>query len=217
MIHGSSEDPFVRLKQTHEKYKVFDAHYESLGKVDDLFVDDLDQLSYMGLKVGLLGTKFILVPVEIIRVNDKREVVEVAETKEKIEHAPTFEASEEITPELEDRTRRYFGLSSLLSPSEQELYGTASQSRATGEELASDARVDMVPGERAETTERLGRAREYDERNELRERSVEHETAETRIEATDASNERERDPANPRPQSSGHGEAHAPRVRSIQR
>ncbi len=33
MVYGEQLDPFAELKRTHEEYRVYDAHYESLGGV----------------------------------------------------------------------------------------------------------------------------------------------------------------------------------------
>ena len=47
-------------------------HYEKIGTVDDLFVDDA---KYVGVKTGLLGTRPALIPIELVRVNDKRKLL----------------------------------------------------------------------------------------------------------------------------------------------
>ncbi|MCA1740199.1 MAG: PRC-barrel domain-containing protein, partial [Actinobacteria bacterium] len=49
-----------RLRETEEKYRgftVYDNAGEKIGKVDELFVDETDREEYIGVKVGLLGTK----------------------------------------------------------------------------------------------------------------------------------------------------------------
>src|SRR5215207_8865936 len=109
----SGQDPFAGLKSSSEEYSVYDAHYERIGKVDDVFLDERDAVSYIGVKLGFLGTNSTLVPVEIVRVNDKRRLIEIAEEAETIKHAPHFGHDETVSPELEDRVRTYFGLEPL--------------------------------------------------------------------------------------------------------
>ncbi len=136
-------DPFAGLRETSEEYKVYDSHYEKIGKVDDLLIDQDERVAYVGVKMGFFGTNSTVVPVEILRINDKRRLIEVAEPAETIKHAPHFGKSEELTPELENHVRTYFGLEPLRpSPEHQprDLYPPVS---------TSDEQVDLVPGERA--------------------------------------------------------------------
>ncbi|AHY47491.1 PRC-barrel domain [Rubrobacter radiotolerans] len=134
-------DPFEELKRFHEDYKAFDEHYENLGRVDEVFVDADDRTRYIGIRTGFLKSNFIPVPVEVVRVNDKRGVVEIADSKERIEHAPSFEDDGELTLEMEDAVRSYFGLEPLFSE-------PAEPSSPGSDALAPDSRVDLVPGER---------------------------------------------------------------------
>ena len=109
-------DPFAALKDGSEEYHVYDKHYERIGRVDDVFIDERDAVSYVGVKMGFFGTNSTLVPVEIVRVNDLRRLIEVDEDAETIKHAPHFGHDETVSPELEDRVRTYFGLEPLLTP-----------------------------------------------------------------------------------------------------
>lgn len=136
-------DPFAELKEAGEEYKVYDSHYEKIGQVDDLIADEDDQVLYVGVKMGFFGTNSTLIPVEILRINDKRRLIEVSEPAETIKHAPHFGRSEELTPELENHVRTYFGLDSLSPSPEHEprdSYPTTTE---------TDDRVDIAPGERA--------------------------------------------------------------------
>jgi hypothetical protein len=110
MSAGNGGDRFRELEQAYGEYTVYDQHYEKVGKVDDLFVDENDQPEYIGVKTGLLGMKSTLIPIELVRVNDRRKLVEVAADEETIKHAPTFDNDEDITPDYEDRVHGYFGL-----------------------------------------------------------------------------------------------------------
>ena len=138
-------DPFAALKKGSEEYHVYDKHYERIGRVDDVFIDERDAVSYVGVKMGFFGTNSTLVPVELVRVNDVRRLIEVDEDAETIKHAPHFGHDETVSPELEDRVRTYFGLEPLLPPRPAETYPPEDTAR-----FGPDARVDTEPGERVE-------------------------------------------------------------------
>jgi hypothetical protein len=147
-------DPFAELKNSSEEYAVYDSHYERIGKVDDVFLDELDQVSYVGVKMGLLGTNSTLIPAELVRVNDKRRLIEVAEAKETVERAPHFGKAETVSPQLEDRVRTYFGLEPRHSLPAEETPHPSEPSIET--RFGPDERVDLEPGERLQE-ERLVR------------------------------------------------------------
>jgi len=143
-------DPFAALKDGSEEYHVYDKHYERIGRVDDVFIDDRDVVSYVGVKMGFFGTNSTLVPVEILRVNDIRRLVEVDADAETIKHAPHFGHDETVSPDLEDRVRTYFGLEPLMPPKPAETYPPEDATR-----FGPDARVDTEPGERGEDQDLL--------------------------------------------------------------
>ena len=68
-------DRFRELEEAYRDYTVYDQHYERVGRVDDLFVDENDQPEYIGVKTGLLGMKSTLIPMGIARVNDRRKLI----------------------------------------------------------------------------------------------------------------------------------------------
>ncbi len=103
-------EPIAAIKDAFAGYALYNRNYEKIGEVDDLFIDEADRPEYIGVKMGLFGTKSTLIPFEVVRVNDKRRLVEVAASKDLIQAAPTFDDDQEITPELEGRIRRHFGL-----------------------------------------------------------------------------------------------------------
>ena len=90
-------------------YQIYDQHYEKVGKVDDLFVDENDVPEYIGVKTSLFGGPSTLIPMDIVRVNDVRQLVEVASDKDTINNAPSFDEDAEITAEFEDRVYAHFG------------------------------------------------------------------------------------------------------------
>ena len=147
---GSGQDPFAGLKESSEEYSVYDTNYERIGRVDDVLLDERDAVSYIGVKMGFFGTNSTLVPVEIVRVNDRRHLIEIAEEAETIKHAPHFGHDETVSPDLEDRVRTYFGLEPIQPSQEpEETHPTDDTSR-----FGPDDRVDTKPGERMEAQDR---------------------------------------------------------------
>jgi hypothetical protein len=140
-------DRFRELEEAYKDYTVYDQHYEKVGRVDDLFVDENDQPEYIGVKTGFLGMKSTLIPMELVRVNDRRKLIEVAADKDTIRSGPAFDDDEEITPEHEPRIYGYYGLEHPGSGQERSGYGDYYPSH-TDEELAGS--VDTEYGERRE-------------------------------------------------------------------
>ena len=109
----ASEDRLRELEEKYEDYKVYDNQGERIGKVDDLFVDETDREEYIGVKMGFLGLKSTLIPMDIVRVNEGERTIEVSESKAHVKDAPSFDDDEDITPDYEDRIRSHFGLESV--------------------------------------------------------------------------------------------------------
>jgi sporulation protein YlmC with PRC-barrel domain len=109
----ASEDRLRELEEKYEDYKVYDNQGEKIGKVDDLFVDETDREEYIGVKMGFLGLKSTLIPMDIVRVNEGERTIEVSESKAHVKDAPSFDDDEDITPDYEDRIRSHFGLESV--------------------------------------------------------------------------------------------------------
>jgi sporulation protein YlmC with PRC-barrel domain len=122
----TSEQRLRELEEKYEGYKVYDNRGDKIGKVDDLFVDESDNEEYIGVKLGLFGTKSTLIPMEIVRVNEAEKAIEVSDSKDHVQDAPTFGDDDEVTAEYEDRIRSHFGLESLASSSSSGGYGANS-------------------------------------------------------------------------------------------
>jgi sporulation protein YlmC with PRC-barrel domain len=123
----ASEERLRELEDKYEGYTVYDNRGEKIGKVDDLFIDEADREEYIGVKMGFLGRKSTLIPMDIVRVNEADKAVEVSESKDHVKDAPAFDDDEDITPEYEDRIRSHFGLESPTATSRsQGSYGAYS-------------------------------------------------------------------------------------------
>ncbi|HLM78960.1 MAG TPA: hypothetical protein VK361_11285 [Rubrobacteraceae bacterium] len=73
---------------------------------------------------------------------------------ETIKHAPHFGKSEELTPELENHVRNYFGLESLQPLPEHDHLGSYARDYPTEERFSPDDFVYTVPGEREASRDR---------------------------------------------------------------
>lgn len=107
----AGDDRLRELEEKYEGYKVYDNNGESIGKVDDLFVDESDREEYIGVKMGLFGLSgTTLIPVELVRVNEQDRIIEVAESKDRVKDAPQYSDDDEIDRSFEARIREHFGL-----------------------------------------------------------------------------------------------------------
>jgi uncharacterized protein (TIGR02271 family) len=153
-------DRFTEVENRYAGYIVYDRHYEKIGNVDDLFVDESDQPQYLGVKMGFLGTRSTLIPFEMARVNDARQTIKVAADKETLKNGPTFDEDREITPEFEKEVYSYYGLKRASTTQESGTYGAyyAEQStQTTG--MANPTEVsdeDEVRVQRTEEELRVG-------------------------------------------------------------
>lgn len=109
----ADDDRLRELEEKYEGYKVYDNAGEKIGKVDELFVGEDGREEYIGVKMGLLGSNSTLIPMDIVRANERGRAMEVAEARDRVEDAPTYDDDGDLTHEYEDRIRRHFGLESL--------------------------------------------------------------------------------------------------------
>lgn len=79
---------FTAIEDLYKGYTVYDMNYEKIGKVDDLFVDESDRPEYIGVKMGFLGLRSTLIPVDVV---EEEEVVEADLRKEEVEVEDTTE------------------------------------------------------------------------------------------------------------------------------
>ncbi|MGF1473865.1 MAG: DUF2382 domain-containing protein [Rubrobacteraceae bacterium] len=147
---ASEEDRTGTFQTDFARYRVFDEHYKEIGKVDDLFVDERDQPEYIGVKMGFLGMKSTLIPMDLVRINDRRELLEVAAPKDVVEDAPSFDDDETVSPEHEAEIRQYYGLTSNVDVGSRGSYGPSGPRR--------DPHVDLEYGERGHTKDPLAEA-----------------------------------------------------------
>jgi hypothetical protein len=144
-------------------YTVYDQSYEKIGNVDDLFIDESDHPEYIGVKMGFLETRTTLIPFQMARVNDARQLIEVAADKETLKNGPTFDDDREITPQFEKEVYSYYGLKRTQTIEHSGSYAahSAEQStQTTGRIKEAGGTKDNVSDELDEAAGRGRRRRE---------------------------------------------------------
>jgi PRC-barrel domain len=135
-------------------YTVYDQDYEKIGNVDDLFLDESDHPEYIGVKMGFLGTRTTLIPFQMARVNDARQVIKVAADKETLKNGPTFDDDREITPEFENEVYSYYGLQRPSTIEQSGSYAAHSAEQST----QTTGRIKEAGGTKDNVTDELDEA-----------------------------------------------------------
>ena len=154
---------FTAVEDGFAGYTVYDSNHEKMGNVDDLFVDANDRPEYIGVKMGFLGTRTTLIPFQMARVNDARQLIEVAADKETLKNGPSFNDDREITPEFENEVYSYYGLKRASTIEQSGTYAahSAEQStQTTGRIKEAGGTKDNVSDELDEAAGRGRRKRE---------------------------------------------------------
>ena len=72
-MKGSTVSDRLEIPEEYVGYTVYDPEWRKIGRVKELFVNGHDEPEYVRVKMGLLGMKSALIPVQIVAVNrDKR-------------------------------------------------------------------------------------------------------------------------------------------------
>jgi uncharacterized protein (TIGR02271 family) len=97
-------------EERYAEYRVYDQYGERIGPLSDLFVDVNDEPEYVGVETGLPGNRSVLIPAEVITVDDRLRRMVVSHPRSLVETAPSLGHEDEVTPEFERRVRVHFGL-----------------------------------------------------------------------------------------------------------
>jgi uncharacterized protein (TIGR02271 family) len=117
-------DRFTAIEDQYAGYEVYDRNGEKIGKVDDLFVDEHDQPEYIGVKMGFLGLEGTgLIPMEVARVNEADQRIELSVDKAQVKEGPSFNDDRDITPDYEERVYSHYGLQRAHTDGERGGYG----------------------------------------------------------------------------------------------
>lgn len=113
MVEPDRDDRFRELEEAYSGYVLYDRDGDRVGKIDELFVDESGREEYLGVRLGLLGTRTTLIPREIVEVDEEEDCAEAVVDRELVKRGPAFGHGEEITPEFEVRVRAHYGLDPL--------------------------------------------------------------------------------------------------------
>jgi sporulation protein YlmC with PRC-barrel domain len=115
--HENADDRFAALEERFSGYEVRDSTGAKVGEVDEIFVDENSRPEYVGVKMSPSGVEIPLIPPEAVRVDEGRRMIEVPSLpKSRIENGPSYGDVGEITPDLEQRVRSYYGLEGARDP-----------------------------------------------------------------------------------------------------
>jgi uncharacterized protein (TIGR02271 family) len=153
MAREERSDGFTAIEDRFADYTVYDQHYEKIGKVDDLFVDESDQPEYIGVKMGFLGMSSTLIPWGAVSdVDDEGRTIAISVDKDTVKDGPAFDDDREITPDFENQVYSYYGLQRAQTTEEAGGYEAYQGTETTSED---ELRVQRTEEElRAGTTER---------------------------------------------------------------
>ena len=153
----SRSDGFVEIEDRFAGYEVYDPMGQKIGKVDDLFVNEVDEPEYIGVKTGFLGTKSTLIPWQIAEVREGEGRIIVAADKDHVKDAPAFDDDEKITSEFEARVWEYFSLERTTATSERTAaYGDYYYGRGHEPTVGTTADTDDLRVQRTEEELRAG-------------------------------------------------------------
>src|SRR5215208_257357 len=103
-------EPLGTPEERYAQYGIYDQDGERIGPLSDLFVDENDEPEYVGVETGLPGNRSVLVPAEVITVDDRLRRMVVSHPRSLVESAPSLGHEDEVTPEFERRVRVHYGL-----------------------------------------------------------------------------------------------------------
>src|SRR5829696_1651437 len=100
----------VTPEEWYADYEVYDQHGQRIGPISDLFVDDRDEPEYVGVEPGTITDRSVLVPAEVITIDDGLRRMVVSRPITVVETAPSLGYNEEVTPDFERRVRLHYAL-----------------------------------------------------------------------------------------------------------
>jgi uncharacterized protein (TIGR02271 family) len=150
-------DGFTAIEDRYAGYTVYDNAGSKIGKVDDLFLDESDQPEYIGVKMGFLGTKSTLIPMDAATVDESAGTITVSSDSDTVKNGPAFDDDREITPEYENEVRSYYGLgASSGSTGSYDAYRSEETASTTGTTGAAVSDEDELRVQRSEEELRAG-------------------------------------------------------------
>ena len=150
-VSGLTEDdravPFGTPEERYADYEIYDQYGVRIGPLNDLFVDESDEPEYVGVGTGLPENRSVLVPAEVITVDDPLRRMVVSHPRSVVETAPSLGYEEEVTPEFERRVRIHYGLETRRDVEDRVGYGAYYAGEAAPTEIIGAEPAPPLPGE----------------------------------------------------------------------
>jgi hypothetical protein len=103
-----------KMEDMYSRYDVVDRNGEKIGTVDAAYIDERDQHEYVAVKRGLVGlipgTGSSLIPLDISRVDNNRETIEVSVDKDMVKDSPSVDTGRPLSSEQASQVRGYYRL-----------------------------------------------------------------------------------------------------------
>src|SRR5829696_6429426 len=135
----------VTPEERYADYEVYDQHGQRIGPISDLFVDDRDEPEYVGVEPGTITDRSVLVPAEVITIDDGLRRMVVSRPITVVETAPSLGYDEEVTPDFERRVRLHYALPIANEP-ERSATPTAPPERTAPTDPVQTGGVDPLSG-----------------------------------------------------------------------
>jgi uncharacterized protein (TIGR02271 family) len=136
---AGSAEPLATPEERYAEYGIYDQDGERIGPLSDLFVDASDEPEYVGVETGSPGNRSVLVPAEVITVDDRLRRMVVSHPRSLVVSAPNLGHEDEVTPEFERRVRVHYGLDTEERAGSGALYtGLVEPTEASSAERAPD-------------------------------------------------------------------------------
>jgi uncharacterized protein (TIGR02271 family) len=124
LTDAQQDDALRTPEERYAGYELYDRDGERIGKPDDLFVDEEDNPEYVGVWTDPSGSRSLLIPAEVVTVDDTLRHMVVSHPKSLVDAGPSLAQDEELTPGLEERVRMHYGLAGLPGAENRGGYGT---------------------------------------------------------------------------------------------
>ena len=143
--HEERNEHYETVEERYEGYTLYDLDDERIGEVEDIFLDDDEQVEYIGVKLGSHGSAYTLIPSEVTRYDEGQSEgqkhIKVSQRKSRIEDAPTYDNDGEITLDFLRKVRSYYGLDDAEGSADEGSSGSSSPYQGDEERNEGDAGV----------------------------------------------------------------------------
>ncbi len=119
-LDDGSESP----EERYAGYWIYSQDDREVGKPDDLFLDENDDLEYVGVQPDRTSAYSTIIPADVVRIDDEDRRMVVSRPDAILRSAPRLGIDEELTPEFEQRVRIHYGLAARPASNEGSPYGT---------------------------------------------------------------------------------------------